>query len=110
MYEDIEIINGWIDSGLPEVYRPQPLARDWARVAKIAEEAGECADALMGMTGGNPRKGVCKSLDDVLGELADVVVTGLAAIQHFTGDRGVTRAVVEKRIAVILERVGLQAS
>ena len=33
LYEDIEIINGWIDSGLPEVYRAQPLARDWARVA-----------------------------------------------------------------------------
>jgi len=108
IYEDVELINDWVNAGMPAAYRDQPLALAWARVAKCGEEAGEAIEALTGMSGANIRKGVCSTLDDVLAELADVVVTGLAAIQHFTGDRGVTQVVVEKKIAAIIARAGIR--
>ncbi|WP_230393383.1 MazG-like family protein [Plantactinospora alkalitolerans] len=51
------------------------------RILKVTEEAGEAAGAWIGMTGQNPRKGVTHSLDDVAGELADVALTALVAIE-----------------------------
>jgi NTP pyrophosphatase (non-canonical NTP hydrolase) len=82
----IEWMDADLDGEVPERYRDQPLAQDWARVAKVTEEAGEAIDALIGMTGQNPRKGEYGTRDDLLTELADVALTGLYAIQHFTKD------------------------
>lgn len=79
-----------LDSRVAEVYKAQPLAQDWARVAKVGEEAGEAIDALIGITGQNPRKGDYGSLSDLLGELADVALAGLYAMQHFTKDEDQT--------------------
>jgi hypothetical protein len=31
----------WLDDAVSDSYKEQPLAQDWARIAKIAEEAGE---------------------------------------------------------------------
>lgn len=88
----------WLDSQVPEPYRTeQPLAQDWARVAKVTEEAGEAIDALIGFTGQNPRKGHYGSRDDLLDELADVALTGLYAIQHFTRDERLTLRVLMER-------------
>ena len=55
---------------------------------KLTEEAGEVAGALIGMTGQNPRKGVTHSIDDVIKELLDVIVTALGGIEHATGNEG----------------------
>ena len=74
----------YLDADVADTYQGQPLAQDWARVAKAGEEAGEAIDALIGMTGQNPRKGRYGGLPDLLDELADVALTGLYAIQHFT--------------------------
>jgi NTP pyrophosphatase (non-canonical NTP hydrolase) len=87
MYEELRRLVVWMDDDLDgevaERYNEQPLAQDWARVAKVGEEAGEAIDALIGVTGQNPRKGEYGSQDDLLNELADVALTGLYAIQHF---------------------------
>ena len=55
---------------------------------------GEAIAALIAMTGQNPRKGVCGTLDGLLGELGNMAVTGIFAIQHFTKDEAKTFAVL----------------
>ena len=44
---------------------------------KLAEETGELAAAVIGLTGANPRKGITHIVDDVAAEAVDVVVTAL---------------------------------
>ena len=56
--------------------------------------AGEVWKALSRETGENPRKGVCGTEDETLGELADVVCSGLFAIQHRTKDNARTASMV----------------
>lgn len=79
-----------LDSKVSPDYQAQPLAQDWARVSKTVEEAGEAIDALIGITGQNPRKGTYGSDDDLYDELCDVSLTGLYALQHFTKDPDAT--------------------
>lgn len=90
----IRNVDEWLDAEVSPGYQGQPLAQDWARVAKVAEEVGEAVDALIGCTGQNPRKGHYGTLDDLFGELGDVVVTGMFAIQHFSKDETRTAAVI----------------
>ena len=72
-------------------------------VMKLAEEVGEVAEAYIGMTGGNPRKGVHKTVTDVLDELADVILAAAVpmvdlaggpdqAARHLAGRLGVVSA------------------
>ena len=56
------------------------------RVLKVAEEAGEAAQAYIGVTGLNPRKGITHSNDELADELADVALTALVALGAFTAD------------------------
>lgn len=98
-YEDelkslVEWTDEWLDGAVSDKYKDQPLAQDWARVAKVIEEAGEAINALIGMTGQNPRKGTYAETADLLGELADVALTGIYAIQHFTKDGDITLSVI----------------
>jgi hypothetical protein len=51
------------------------------QLIKIQEELGEAAEAYVGMTGSNPRKGVTHTADDVAMELADVAITAMLAIR-----------------------------
>jgi NTP pyrophosphatase (non-canonical NTP hydrolase) len=51
------------------------------RILKVTEEAGEAAGAWIGVIGQNPRKGVTHTHDEVAGELADVALTALVAIE-----------------------------
>lgn len=87
MRDELRELVRWMDEDLDgevdERYREQPLAQDWARVAKVSEEVGEAIDALIGVTGQNPRKGEYGSRSDLVDELADVALTGLYAMQHF---------------------------
>jgi NTP pyrophosphatase (non-canonical NTP hydrolase) len=63
------------------------------RLLKISEEAGEVAQAWIGYTGQNPRKGTTHSAADVADELCDVIVTAMVALtcvtdypaRHFAG-------------------------
>src|ERR1035438_6542544 len=54
------------------------------RLLKVTEEVGEAAEAFIGMHGLNSRKRVSRSRDDLLAELADVIITAAVAM---TGDR-----------------------
>ncbi|MFG2962227.1 MULTISPECIES: MazG-like family protein [unclassified Streptomyces] len=70
------------------------------RILKLSEEVGEVAEAVIGATGQNPRKGVTHTWDDVQSELCDVAITALVALRtltpeaqdvfeaHLTGVRG----------------------
>jgi NTP pyrophosphatase (non-canonical NTP hydrolase) len=49
------------------------------RIVKVMEEAGEAAAAIIGMTGQNPRKGIAATREELLSELADVIIAALVA-------------------------------
>jgi 8-oxo-dGTP diphosphatase len=56
------------------------------RILKLAEETGEAAQALIGMRGWNPRKGVSATQGELLDELADVMLTAAVAMAGITQD------------------------
>jgi NTP pyrophosphatase (non-canonical NTP hydrolase) len=78
------------------------------RLLKLTEEVGEVADAFIGMRGLNRRKGVCRTRDDLLAELADVIITAAVAMSGgVTGDVEEARRHLERRLAAVTERAGL---
>jgi NTP pyrophosphatase (non-canonical NTP hydrolase) len=77
------------------------------RLLKLTEEVGEVADAFIGMRGLNRRKGVCRTRDDLLAELADVIITAAVAMSGVTGDVDEARSHLERRLAAVTERAGL---
>ena len=95
----------WLDGDVSRPYKGQPLAQHWARVAKVAEEVGEAIEALIGVTGQNPRKGVCADEGDLLAELADTALTAILAIQHFTKDAGQTDRVLQVSFGKLASRI-----
>ncbi len=56
------------------------------RALKITEEAGEVAEAIHGLMGGNPRKGRSHTQEDVERELCDVVLTAMVTLATLTPD------------------------
>lgn len=102
LFTDIADITAWLDKSNTHI-----PGDDAMRVLKLTEEAGEAAAAYIGMVGQNPRKGVTHTLEDLLGELADVAVTALAAIQHFTRDEDSTRRVIAAKLDRIIARSGI---
>lgn len=91
----VERVDEILDSQVSQIYKDQPLAQDWARVAKIAEEIGEAVAELILHTGQNPRKGSDPdAFMRMLNELADCAMTPIYAIQHFTKDISLTRTVM----------------
>lgn len=71
------------------------------RMLKLSEEVGEVAQAVIGATGQNPRKGITHTWEDVQGELCDVVITALVALRTLTPD---TREVFARHLAKVTER------
>lgn len=53
------------------------------RLVKLQEEAGEVAQALIGFTGANARKGYTHDEEAVAKELADVVITAMVALHDW---------------------------
>jgi hypothetical protein len=84
--ETIELVDAHLDADTAQAYRDQPLAGHWSRIAKAQSEANEAVEALAGVTGENPRKGVCDTWEHVCEELADTACAGLLGIQHVTKD------------------------
>jgi NTP pyrophosphatase (non-canonical NTP hydrolase) len=78
-----------------------------ARLLKLTEEVGEVAEAYIGMHGLNRRKGVCRTRDDLLAELADVIITAAIAMTGVTGDLEEAKGHLERRLAVVTARAGL---
>ena len=77
------------------------------RLLKLTEEVGEVADAFLGVHGLNRRKGVCRTRDDLLDELADVIITAAVAMGGVTGDVDEARSHFEQRLATVTDRAGL---
>jgi NTP pyrophosphatase (non-canonical NTP hydrolase) len=100
LFAAVTAITAWLDNA-----NPADPHEDCMRVLKLVEEAGEAAAAYIGMVGQNPRKGVTHTREDLLNELADVAITALCAIQHFTQDPDETRDVVMAKTAGIIARV-----
>ncbi|MGW7817996.1 MazG-like family protein [Streptomyces puniciscabiei] len=71
------------------------------RVLKLSEEVGEVAEAIIGTTGQNPRKGVTHTWEDVQAELCDVVITALVALRTLTPE---AREVFEGHLARVSAR------
>ncbi|MGW4884863.1 MazG-like family protein [Streptomyces murinus] len=71
------------------------------RILKLSEEAGDVAEAVIGATGQNPRKGVTHTWDDVQAELCDVVITALVALRTLTPE---PRDVFERHLKGVRER------
>lgn len=104
-WQAIEAIDNWLDAGTGTEYHQMPLAQDWARVAKITEEAGEAIAQLILATGQNPRKPYDECAhDNMLSELADVVLTGILAIQHFTKSTSDTKYIIREKIISLEKR------
>lgn len=102
LFADVAAITAWLDTS-----NEASPHEDSMRVLKLVEEAGEAAAAYIGMVGQNPRKGVTHSQADLLAELADVALTALCAMQHFTQDAEATRGVLAGKVAGIMARADI---
>ncbi|GAA2393165.1 MazG-like family protein [Streptomyces coeruleofuscus] len=80
LWATVDTLWEWLDSHRPIEGREGVLLR----VLKLSEEVGEVAEAVIGATGQNPRKGVTHTWDDVQAELCDVVITALVALRTLT--------------------------
>jgi hypothetical protein len=70
-------------------------------VLKVAEEVGEVAEAYIGMTGGNPRKGVHKTPTDVLDELSDVMLAAAVPMVDIAGGPAEAERHMAQRLGVV---------
>lgn len=82
LWESIDGLCGWLDANRP-VDGTEGLL---LRILKLSEEVGEVAQAVIGATGQNPRKGTTHTWDDVRSELCDVALTALVALRTLTPD------------------------
>jgi NTP pyrophosphatase (non-canonical NTP hydrolase) len=97
LWSGIDDLWTWVDGNRPLDGREDLLLR----MLKLSEEVGEVAQAVIGVTGQNPRKGVTHTWDDVQGELCDVVITALVALRTLTPD---TQQVFTRHLARVMER------
>jgi NTP pyrophosphatase (non-canonical NTP hydrolase) len=97
LWNSIDDLWSWLDANRPNDGREGMLLR----MLKLSEEVGEVAEAVIGATGQNPRKGVSHTWDDVQSELCDVVITALVALRTLTPD---TREVFMRHLARVTER------
>jgi NTP pyrophosphatase (non-canonical NTP hydrolase) len=81
-WNTVDRLVDWLDrnSDLPEE------TRTILQILKITEEAGEVAEAVIGATGQNPRKGRSHTWEDVQEELCDVIVTAMVALTRINPD------------------------
>lgn len=105
LFAGVAAITAWLDGSNPVGAPGDSIAR---HALKITEETGEVAAALAGLRGWNPRKGVTHTLEDLEGELADVALAAMTALQHLTQNADATRAVLETKIQKVIARSGIR--
>ncbi len=102
-------LSTWIDDEQPGLGpRAEALSAELLlhrRIVKLLEENGEVAEALIGVTGANPRKGVTHTWAQLQAELLDVAVTALAAWEHTNGNEGGSLEALEQHLAGLAERI-----
>jgi NTP pyrophosphatase (non-canonical NTP hydrolase) len=79
----------------------------WQRIVKLQEESGEVAQALIGFTGANKRKGVTHDEEAVARELADVVITAMVALHDWVPS---PERYMKDRLQVLMERIRTEGS
>ncbi|MET8945081.1 MazG-like family protein [Streptomyces sp. NPDC004542] len=97
LWPTIDALRAWLDANRPHDATDVLLLR----VLKLSEEVGEVAQAVIGTTGRNPRKGVTHTWQDVEGELCDVAITALVALSTLTPD---AREVFARHLGRVAER------
>lgn len=102
---DIAEISAWVDEYNLGIDRNHE-ALGWHRVAKTAEEAGEAIGAWLLYTGGNPRK-PAGPLQDVIEELLDTAIAALGAVEHLTGNLGLSVEMMAEKALRVHSRAGL---
>ena len=78
-----------------------------AQLLKLAEEVGEVAEAYLSMAGLNRRKGVSRSRDDLMGEVADVIITASVTMVRLAGGPEAARDTFGVHLDRVLTRSGL---
>jgi NTP pyrophosphatase (non-canonical NTP hydrolase) len=78
-----------------------------AQLLKLSEEVGEVAEAYLGMNGFNRRKGINHTRDDLMGELADVIITASIALVRLAGGPAAARDTFDAHLDGVLARCGL---
>ena len=101
-WQTVDRLVAWLDQGssLPAD------TKTMLQILKITEEAGEVAEALIGVTGQNPRKGYSHTWRDVESELCDVVITAMVAL---TRVNPAARSVFLEHLAGVAARVDAPA-
>lgn len=87
-WDTVDRLTAWLDTA-DAARRDREHPGDSAallRIMKLSEEVGEVAQAVIGATGSNPRKGDSHTWDDVRSELCDVVVTAMVALRTLSPD------------------------
>jgi NTP pyrophosphatase (non-canonical NTP hydrolase) len=97
LWNRIDELYAWLEDNRPVGGEQSRLLQ----MLKLSEEVGEVAEAVIGATGQNPRKGFSHTWEDVQGELCDVVITALVALRTLTPD---TREVFTRHLARVTER------
>ncbi|MHC8422597.1 MazG-like family protein [Streptomyces sp. NB004] len=87
----------WLEADQPVAGREGLLLR----MLKLSEEVGEVAEAVIGATGQNPRKGTTHTWQDVEAELCDVVITAMVALRTLTPE---AREVFGRHLAKVASR------
>lgn len=82
LWDNVDDLHAWLDAHRPAGGREGLLLR----ILKLSEEVGEVAQAVIGATGQNPRKGTTHTWQDVQAELCDVALTALIALRGLTPD------------------------
>jgi len=78
------------------------------RILKLTEEIGEAAEAFIGVHGLNARKGICRSREDLLDELADVIITAAVAMSAVAnGSADEAAGHLERRLEAVTTRAGV---
>lgn len=106
----IPVVDQALDDLAPEVFRQDNEASRIANMyrrfaAGPVSEAAEAIDALNGMTGGNPRKGITHTRTQLLAEAADTAFSALLAIQSQTKDINETWMIFTEAAAKAYSRV-----
>ena len=97
LWQSVELLHSWLESNRVHDGRELLLLR----MLKLQEEVGEVAQAVIGVTGSNPRKGTTHTWDDVGAELCDVIITALVALRTLAPD---AREVFAARLTAVTER------
>ncbi|MCF2125301.1 MazG-like family protein [Strepomyces sp. STD 3.1] len=80
LWDTVDALWQWLEADQPVGGREGLLLR----MLKLSEEVGEVAEAVIGATGQNPRKGTTHTWEDVEAELCDVVITAMVALRTLT--------------------------